>query len=376
MGGMVPRPYSCRMSTPLLTQPLRIHAITLPARLIVAPMCQYSAVDGCATDWHAVHIGGLACGGFGLVVMEATAVEPRGRITPQCLGIWGGSQEAALAQTVGHIRAVSSTPLGIQIAHAGRKASTYRPFRGEPKGAVPLHAGGWESVGPSSVAFGHLPAPRALEEAELAALRDAFRAAAARAARIGFDYLEVHAAHGYLLASFLSPLSNQRRDRWGGGLEGRMRFPLEVVRAVREEWPRDRVLGVRFGGSDWAEGGWTVEEACEFGRALRAAGVDVLHVSSAGNAPVAPPMSPGWLVPHAAAVRAAAGGPVFAVGELQDPRLAEKVLQDGAADAVAVARGALRDPRLGWHAAEALGGRSTFVPQYEWAVAPPAPAAR
>lgn len=372
-------------STPRLLSTLQLRSLSLPCRIVVAPMCQYSADNGMAQPWHAVHIGALACGGFGLVTMEATAVLPEGRITPHCLGLWSDEHEGALADVLRQVRAVAPTPLGIQLAHAGRKASTHRPFLNGPRGAVATSDGGWTSVGASAIPFGtlagseaqhpSLPVPRELAIDELPAIATAFVKAAERAARLGFDCCEVHVAHGYLLSSFLSPLSNQRRDRYGGSLEARMRFPLEVVERVRAAWPQERPLCVRFGGSDWADGGWSIEDACRFAVELAARGADVLSVSTAGNAPVAPRSSPGWLLAHAKAIRDAvhAADPttrvaVTAVGELDDPHLAERALADGAADLVALARGALRDPRFPWRAARALGVRPRCVPQYAWAV--------
>ncbi len=365
--------------------PLTLRSRTLPSRFVVAPMCQYMANDGLPHPWHLVHLGSLACGGFGLVTVEATAVLPEGRITPQCLGLWSDEHERALAELVRRIRAVSDAPLGIQIAHAGRKASTRRPFLGGQRGPVQESEGGWRAVAPSPVPFGSLPrkeptraplpAPRELDAAELPVLAQAFATAAERAARIGFDYCEVHAAHGYLLASFLSPLSNHRRDRYGGPLEARFRFPLEVVERVRAAWPHDRPLGVRFGGSDWAEGGWSIDDASRFARELAARGVDILSVSTAGNAPVEPRSSPGWLLPHAREIRRAlhAAEPgthaaVTAVGELDDPHLAERALADGDADLVAMARGALRDPRFPWRAARTFGLLPRCPAPYAWAV--------
>jgi len=358
-----------------LLQPLQLRGVRLPGRIAVAPMCQYMARDGCATAWHAIHIGTFACGGFGLVTMEATAVRADGRITPHCLGLWNDEQERALADVVRRVREVSDTPLGIQIAHAGRKAGTGRPFLGDTRGHIPRERGGWEAVGPSPIAFGALPAPRELATGEPRQLADAFAQTAERAARIGFDYCEVHAAHGYLLSSFLSPLANHRRDNYGGALEARMRFPLEVVERVRAVWPQERPLGVRYGGSDWSDGGWTIEDSMVFGAALAARGVDLLSISTAGNATTQTTPSPGWLVPHAKAVRDAVHRAdsntqtaLFAVGELDDPQLAERTIADGAADGVLLGRGALRDPRFPWRAARSLGALPRCPAPYAWAV--------
>lgn len=375
MAGSVAPTVAAPTAPPLLLQPLRLRQVTLPARVAVAPMCQYSADRGFAQPWHAIHIGTFACGGFGLVTMEATAVRPEGRITPHCLGLWSDDHERALAAVLAQVRSVSDTPLGIQIAHAGRKAGTHRPFLGGPRGHVPLDQGGWEALGPSPSAFGSLPPPRELAIDELPSLAQAFAEAARRAMRLGFDYCEIHAAHGYLLSSFLSPLSNHRHDAYGGSLEGRMRFPLEVVEAVRAVWPHDRPLGVRFGGSDWADGGWSIDDAEVFAVELASRGVDVLSVSTGGNAPVAPAPSPGWLVPHARRIRDAVhradphtSAVIFAVGELDDPHRAERTLAERAADAILLGRGALRDPRFPWRAARVLGALPRCPPPYAWAV--------
>lgn len=364
---------------PHLLRPITLRGVTLPARIAVAPMCQYMAVDGCVNDWHVIHIGSFASGGFGLVTMEATAVRPEGRITPHCLGLWNDAQEHALARVLHRVRAVSNVPLGIQIAHAGRKASTTRPFLNASggraaRGTIAPDDGGWETVAPSPIAFGDFRAPHELDAAALDELSRAYVESAVRAARLGFEYCEVHMAHGYLLASFLSPLSNRRRDAYGGSLERRMRFPLEVVERVRAAWPHDRPLGVRFGGADPIDGGWTIDDAAAFGVELTARGVDVLSVSTAGNAAVHQPSSPGWLVPHARAVREAihrtgtTTTAVFAVGELDDPVLAERTIAEGSADVVLIARGALRDPRFPWRAARALGAVPPCPAPYAWAV--------
>jgi 2,4-dienoyl-CoA reductase-like NADH-dependent reductase (Old Yellow Enzyme family) len=352
----------------LLFQPLTLRSITLANRCVVAPMCQYSAVDGCAQSWHAVHVGMLATGGWGMVIMEATAVEPRGRITPQCLGLWGDAQEAALRGALHTVRdAVPGARLGIQLAHAGRKASTFSPLAGR-KGAVPAAEGGWEALGASPTAFGALPVPHEMSLDEMRSCRDAFVAATRRADRLGFDLVEAHAAHGYLLASFLSPLSNRRGDDYGGSLANRMRFPLETIAAMRAAWPAHKPLCVRYGATDLVDDGWQVADACAFGRALKEIGVDLLHVSIAGNSTAPWKSSPGWLADYAGEVRAATRLPVIAVGELEDPLLAERLLQSGKADAIALARGALREPRWPWIAARALGAKPPCPPQCEWCV--------
>ncbi|MCE9619983.1 MAG: NADH:flavin oxidoreductase/NADH oxidase [Planctomycetes bacterium] len=351
-----------------LFSPLKLRSLTLANRCVVAPMCQYSAVDGCAQPWHAVHIGMLATGGWGIVILEATGVEPRGRITPDCLGLWGDAQEEALAKTLATVRAaVPGACLGIQLAHAGRKASTYGPMVGK-KGLIPRDQGGWEPFGASPTAFGALAVPHEMTHDEMRSCRDAFVAATTRAARLKFDLVEVHAAHGYLLASFLSPLSNKRTDNYGGSLANRMRYPLEVVTAMRAAWPAEKPLGVRYGATDLTDDGWQVADACAFGRALKEIGADILHISIAGNSTAPWKSSPGWLADYAGEIRKATALPVIAVGELEDPLLAEKLLVEGKADAIALARGALREPRWPWIAARALGAKPPCPPQCEWCV--------
>jgi len=356
---------------PSLFRPLALRGLTLRNRIVVAPMCMYSARDGDATAWHHVHLGSLACGGPGLVLLEATAVEPRGRITPEDLGLWSDANERALAAALAMVREVApGVPLGIQLAHAGRKASCFRPWSG--RGLVPPEQGGWSTIGPSAVAAGTLPPPKAMDEGDLAAVKEAFVAATRRAARLGFEAVELHAAHGYLLSSFLSPLANRRDDRYGGSLENRMRFPLEVFVAMREAFPADRPLGVRFSGTDWAEGGWTVEESVVFARELKDRGSDYAHISSGGNAMVQVEAKPGWQVPLAAQVRHGSGAVTIAVGELGDPAFANGVLEAGDADAIAVGKTALREPHWPWRAARELGLKPaeavTMPGPYVWCV--------
>lgn len=361
------------MPTPRLFEPITLRGVTLRNRIVVAPMCQYEAIEGDATAWHHVHLGSLACGSPGLLLLEATAVEPRGRITPNCLGLWSDSNEQALAKVLSTLRAVApETAIGIQLAHAGRKASRFRPFKAPTRGFVPLDQGGWTPVAMSAIpAEDGGPLPEVLDERGLAAVREAFVAAARRAARLGFDLVELHSAHGYLLSSALSPLTNLRTDRHGGSREHRMRYPLEVFEAMRAALPASMPLGVRFSGTDWADdrGGWTVEDSVAYAAALKSRGCDYAHLSSGGNAANASiPVAPGFQVPLAAAVRRATGITTIAVGELQDPHRAEKVLADGDADLVAVGKGSLRDPRWTWHAAQALGHSFEVIPNYRWCV--------
>jgi 2,4-dienoyl-CoA reductase-like NADH-dependent reductase (Old Yellow Enzyme family) len=347
-----------------LFESLTLGGLTLPNRVAVSPMCQYSAEDGSATDWHVQHLGTLAVSGAGLVVVEQTAVEPAGRISPGCVGLYSDANEAALARVVTACRRWGGARLGIQLAHAGRKGSTKLPWEGG--GPLAADSGAWATAAPSAIAFGDgWPAPEALDEGGLSRIRDAHVAAARRADRLGFDLVEVLAAHGFLLHSFLSAISNRRSDAYGGTLDGRMRFPLEVAAAIREVWPRTKAIGMRITGSDWIAGGITVEEAGSFAVALGAIGFDYVCVSSGGISPEArPTVAPGYQVPFAAAVRQASGMAVQAVGMILDPYQAEAIVADGRADCVALARAFLDDPRWAWHAADALGIDLDYAPQY------------
>ncbi|OYX13133.1 MAG: oxidoreductase [Rhizobiales bacterium 32-66-8] len=347
-----------------LFTPLALRSLTLENRIIIAPMCQYSAQDGQPTDWHLIHLGGLAQSGAALLILEATAVEAEGRISPGDLGLWDDATEAALASLIGRVKAHSPITLGLQLGHAGRKASSAEPWNGG--GRVPAERGGWQPVAPSALSFTPTdPAPLALDAAGLARITAAFADAATRAARIGFDVVEIHAAHGYLLHQFLSPLSNRRTDAYGGSLENRMRFPLAVFEVVRAAFPADKPVLVRISGTDWIEGGWDVEQSIAFVTELKARGLDAVHVSSGGLAPEQKiTLSSGYQVPFAAAIRAATGVPTIAVGLITDPQHAEAILEAGEADAIALARGVLYDPRWPWHAAAALGASVHAAPQY------------
>ncbi len=347
-----------------LFEPLALRDVRLPNRVMVSPMCQYSATpDGFATDWHLVHYGSLAVGGAGLVVFEATAVEARGRISGRDLGIWTDTHAERLVTAVRFVAGQGAVP-GIQLAHAGRKASVAPPWEG---GRFLLPAeGGWPTVAPSAVPFGHTgPVPRALAAEEIADVVASFRAAAGRAREAGFRVLELHAAHGYLLHQFLSPLANQREDRYGGTFENRIRLVLETVEAIRHEWPERDPLLVRISATDWAEGGWNADESVDLARRLARHGVDLVDCSSGGLVPDAKiPIGPGYQVPFAARVRREAGVPTAAVGMITDPAQAEAILRDGAADLVAVARELLRDPRFPQRAARVLGADLPWPPQY------------
>lgn len=343
-----------------------IGPLTLRNRIVVAPMCQYSAIDGVPQPWHAQHLGRLAISGAGLVIVEATGVEAEGRITPGDTGLWNDAQAQAFAALLKDIRTYSDTPIGIQLAHAGRKASTAAPWDGGQ--ALPADQGAWTTSAPSAIPFREeWHTPVALDEAGMQRVIDAFVAAAGRALRAGFDLIELHAAHGYLLSEFLSPISNHRTDVYGGSNENRMRFPLRVAQALRDAWPRDKALGVRFNGSDWVDGGLTIEDVQAFARALHAIGYDYLHVSSGGNvarAPI-PGKDAGYQLPFAEAVKAAApDANVVAVGMIYDPAQAEAVIADGKADFVGIARAVLDDPHWPHHAAVALGVKEGLPKQY------------
>jgi 2,4-dienoyl-CoA reductase-like NADH-dependent reductase (Old Yellow Enzyme family) len=353
------------MNVPALLSRLRLRELELPNRIVVSPMCQYSAVDGCATDWHLVHLGQYAVSGAGLVIVEATHVERRGRITHGCLGLYSDENEAALVRVVDFFRRHGNARLGVQLAHSGRKGSAHRPW--EERGDA-LKAGHdpWPTVAASALAFDTgWPRPEALDSQGMKTVCDAFVQATRRAARLGFELVELHAAHGYLLHSFLSPLSNQRGDAHGGSLDNRMRFPLEVFDAVRAEWPRERPLGVRISATDWVDGGWTLDDSCAFARELKARGCDFITVSSGGmSLQQKIPLGEGYQLPLAAAVRVAAGLPVMGVGMLFDPVHANRAIAEGQCDLAAIARGMLHDPHWPWRAAAELGGEVAHPPQY------------
>ncbi len=340
----------------LLFSPIKIGSLELSNRLVVAPMCQYSASDGAANEWHIQHLSQLGYSGAGLVVVEATGVERRGRITHGCLGLYSDDSEAALAHAIHTARRwAGPTKFGIQLAHAGRKASTRLPW----DGGAPLSAAedAWQTVAPSAVPFAATwPTPHALSRTEIEKLIAAWVAAAERSVRIGFDVIELHCAHGYLLHEFLSPLANQRDDEYGGSLENRMRLPLAVIQAVRAAVPASIPLGMRVSATDWVEGGWDIKQTCEFVRAAKKLGIDFVCASSGGTVSgVTMPVAAGYQVSLAAEIRQATEMTTRAVGLITDADQAEKILQDGSADLIAIARGFLDDPRWGWHAADKLG---------------------
>ena len=356
---------------PHLFSPLEVGPLKLANRIAVAPMCQYSADDGSATDWHLQHLMQLAMSGAGLVMVEATGVERIGRITHGCLGLYSDDNEAALARALGAARkvAVPGTRFGIQIGHAGRKASSQRPWEGGK--ALSQADGAWQTVAPSAIPFWpDGPVPAALDEAGMARVVAAFRQAAMRAMRLGFDVVELHMAHGYLLQEFITPLANRRTDAYGGSREARMRFPLEVVEAVKAALSAGTVLGARINGTDWAEGGLTPDDAVLQAAQLKAGGVDYVCVSGGGAAlQMKVPLSPGYQVPIAAKVRAGTGIVTRAVGLIVEPAQAEAIVTSGQADFVALARAILDNPRWVWHAAERLGANIAYPPQYARAAA-------
>ncbi|MEJ2666608.1 MAG: NADH:flavin oxidoreductase/NADH oxidase [Deinococcales bacterium] len=353
-----------------LFDPLVLRGLHLQNRIAVSPMCQYSSVDGFADDWHLVHLGTRAVGGAGLVITEATAVEARGRISPRDLGLWQDAHVDGLRRITRFVHEQGGAA-GIQLAHAGRKASTYHPWAGA-HGAVPEQDGGWQVVGPSSQPFApDYPRPRALRADEAAGIVAAFEAAASRALDAGFDVIEIHAAHGYLLHSFLSPLVNTRDDAYGGDFEGRTRLLCEVATAVRRVWPDDRALFTRLSATDWVDGGWTGDDTVRLARRLAELGVDLIDCSSGGLVPGAPvPVAPGYQVPFAARVRAEAGIPSGAVGMITQPEQAASIVAGGQADLVLLGREMLRNPYWPQKAARALGldPKPLFPPQYLRAV--------
>ena len=349
--------------TPALFSPIELRGLTLPNRVIVAPMCQYSAFDGRATDWHLIHLGQLAQSGSGMLIVEASGVEPRGRITHRCLGLYDDESEAALNRVIRIVRQWSNTPIAIQLGHAGRKASAHPPQNGgKPLGA---DEGSWETIAPSAIPFAndwHRPVEmdRALMDEVIGAHVDAVK----RAKRIGFDAVELHGAHGYLMSEFLSPIANQRTDEFGGCIENRMRYPVEVFQAMRAAWPEDKPMGVRFNGTDWDDNGMALEDAITFGKALQASGCDFFDISGGGNSMMRPSVGPAYQAPYAAAIKEATAVTTMAVGMIRDPRLAEELISSGKCDMVALARGFLYEPRWTWRAAYELGGVADYPEQY------------
>ena len=349
----------------MLFSPLSIHSIQLKNRIVVSPMCQYSSEDGFATDWHLVHLGSRAVGGAGLIISEATAISPEGRISPDDLGIWLDDHIPTLKRITQFIRHNGSVA-GIQLAHAGRKASTQSPWKGGNP-ISPTEAGGWQTVAPSAVPFHEGgPEPLSLTDEGLEKVRADFEAAATRALEAGFQVIEIHAAHGYLLHQFLSPLSNQRSDSYGGSFENRIRLLLEVIERVKLVWPSSLPLFVRISATDWTEGGWTVEDAIALAAVLKDKGVDVVDCSTGGNVAKAKiPVGPGYQVGFAERIKQETGLMTAAVGLITSAEQAEAILNNGQADLVLLAREFLRDPYFPLHAAHALGEDVSWPVQYE-----------
>src|SRR5947209_3136784 len=366
MRGMTDRPQDlpAETSTPDLLRPLTIRGVTFRNRIVMSPMCQYSAEEGLATDWHLVHLGSRAVGGVALVMVEATAVTRDGRISPADMGIWSDAHVEPLARIARFVHAQGAVA-GIQLAHAGRKASTEPPWKGGGPLLTP-EEGGWTVVGPSPIPFaagGPVPAP--LDEAGLDAVVAGFEAAARRALAAGFRVLEIHAAHGYLLHEFLSPFSNHREDRYGGSLENRMRLLLRVAERLRGVMPGELPLFVRLSATDWAEGGWDVEQSVELAKRLKAIGVDLIDVSSGGTLPkVTIPVAPGYQVPFARRLRHEAGILTAAVGLITEPRQADEIVRNGDADLVFLARELLRNPYWTFRAQRELGVPAALPVQY------------
>lgn len=355
---------------PHLFDPLTLRGLTIPNRVFVSPMCEYSATDGFPTDWHLVHLGSRAVGGAGLVIAEATAVRPEGRISPQDVGLWSDAHVDPFERIVRFVHAQGARA-GVQLAHAGRKASTFRPWEGD--GTVGEAEGGWTTVvAPSAIPHAeHYPTPSALTEGGIRLVIDGFVSAGLRACAAGFDVLEIHAAHGYLLHQFLSPLSNQRDDGWGGGFEGRTRLLREVVSGLRAACPDHIVLFVRLSATDWTEGGWDLEQTIALVRMLAPLGVDLIDCSTGGNVHRARiPVGPGYQVPFAAAVRRETGVPTTAVGLITSAVQAEQLVSLGEVDAVQLARELLRDPYWPLHAARELAQPITWPVQYLRAAPP------
>ncbi|MBW8897226.1 MAG: NADH:flavin oxidoreductase/NADH oxidase [Massilia sp.] len=347
-----------------LFTPIDLGPLHLSNRIAIAPMCQYSADEGLATDWHMIHLGHLALSGAGILIIEATAVTPEGRISAQDLGLWSDEHTAALAPVIQSIRRYSPIKVAIQLAHAGRKASSAVPWEGGA--SIAPGDGGWQTVSASSVphAEGEHP-PVALDAAGLARVRDGFVDAARRSLALGLDAIEIHSAHGYLLHQFLSPLANRRDDEYGGSVENRMRFPLEVFAAVRAAMPASMTVGVRISATDWVDGGWDVESSVVYAKALERAGCQFMHVSSGGVSPLQKiPLGPGYQMAFAERIKRETAMPVIGVGLITEADHAERIVAGGQADMVALARAMLYDPRWPWHAAVQLGAQIEAPPQY------------
>ncbi|MEL0602990.1 NADH:flavin oxidoreductase/NADH oxidase [Pseudoalteromonas undina] len=348
-----------------LFSPLKLGELTLDNRIIIAPMCQYSAHNGAASDWHTIHLGQLSLSGAGLLILEATAVNPEGRISYGDLGLWNSETQQALDKSLKAVRQYSPMPIGIQLAHAGRKASTEKPWDGG--GALnPTDENGWQTLAPSAVAYDdNSPVPKAMSQSDIDSLINDFVNATKRADELGINLIELHAAHGYLLHQFLSPLSNKRDDEYGGSLQNRMRIVLDVFNAVRAEFNSSKPVGIRISATDWVEGGWDLEQSIALAKALDELGCDFIHVSTAGLSPKQQiPVKPNFQVPFATAIKKAVSMPVIAVGLITEPQQAENIVSEQQADGVALARGILYNPHWPWHAAAELGATVKAPKQY------------
>ena len=350
---------------PVLFTPIQLRQLEIQNRVMVSPMCQYSATEGSPGPWHHMHLGQFAASGVGLLCIEMTNIEAAGRITPYCMGLYSDDNESALRQVVNFCKDVADTPIALQLAHAGRKASSARPWEGR-KPILPSD-GGWEVVAPSAIALQDgAPVPRELGSTEISDMVNKFADAARRAERIGIDALELHAAHGYLLHQFLSPISNRRTDNYGGSLDNRMRFALEVFEATRAAWPAAKPLGIRLSATDWIDGGWDIDQSITLCKLLKQSGCDWIDVSSGGLAPdQVVPVGPGYQVPLSERIRQETGLITIAVGLITEPRQAETILSEGKADMVALGRGMLYNPRWVWHAADQLGAQIKYPQQYQ-----------
>ena len=348
------------MTSPLFEK-LELRGLTLSNRIIVAPMCQYSGSSGSPTDWHLIHLGQLAQSGAGLLIFEATAVEPRGRITHGCLGLYDDETEANMAKLVRVCKQFGNTPLALQLGHAGRKASAHPPQSGGKP--LSLEENSWETIAPSDIPFGNdWPRPVLMTRKIMDQVTYAHTEAVKRCERIGFDAIELHGAHGYLISSFLSPIANRRDDEYGGDITNRMRYPLELFSNMRDSWPDDKPMGVRFNGTDWDDQGLTTEDAITFGNALKNIGCDFFDISGGGNSMARPQVGPGYQAHLAKAVKQATNIPTMAVGMIRDPKLAEKLISEGSCDMIALARGLLYEPRWPWRAAFELD-EDVFYPE-------------
>ena len=349
-----------------LFTPISIRNLNLSNRIVVAPMCQYSAVNGSATDWHLMHLGQLCISGSALVFVEATAVEEKGRITPGCLGLYSDENQIALARVIEFVKSYGNTKIGIQLAHAGRKASTEIPWKGgTPLG--PNNSDSWKTVAPSSKSYNNnWPEPKELVSEDLEYIKNCFVKSAKRSIEIGFDIIELHMAHGYLIHQFLSPISNKRNDKYGSSFENRIRYPLEIFKAIRDEIPENFPLGVRFSATDWVESSsWNIDEATKFSLKLKEMGCDFFDVSSGGNSPKQNIISgPAYQTGFASIIKNKVGIPTIAVGQINEPFQAESILNTGQADMIAIGRGMLYNPRWVWHAAEVFQKECAYPPQY------------